>query len=77
VAAGLLVARHRNAHGFLVVTVATWAAIAGMALLHIMLLGGRYPMPTWTFARLALGSIGGVASIVAVVAGTRFLRTAA
>ena len=49
-AAGLLVTRHHNAHGFLVLTVATWAPIAGLALLDIVLLGDRYPMPTWAFA---------------------------
>ena len=76
-AAGLLVARHRNAHGFLVVTVITWASIGVLALLDIVLLGGNYPIPTWAVARVALGSIAGVASVVALVAGTRFLRTAA
>ena len=71
-AAALLVVRHRYAPQFLALTAVVWAPFAPIAAFAILLVGGN-EMPAWFVPVLAVGTIASIASIVALLAGMRFL----
>ena len=71
-AAALLVVRHRYAPQFLALTAVVWAPFAPIAAVAILLVGAN-EMPAWFVPVLAIGTIASVASIVALLAGMRFL----
>ena len=72
--AGLMVTRHRYAEGFVRMTAMVWAPVPFLVLLPILLGLAVEPLPDWAMPTLVLGTIAGVAGVVALVAGTRFLR---
>ena len=76
-AAVLLVRRHRSAEAFLRITAMLFVPLGSFVLLPILFGLAVDPLPTWALPTLVLGLLAGLASIVALAAGTRFLRGSA
>ena len=73
-AAVLVVRRHRYAEGFLRMTASLFVPLGSFVLLPILFGLAVDPLPPWALPTLVLGLLAGLASIVALAAGIRFLR---